>query len=162
MAKLLAVFNILAGAASLIGLVVQYTSSSSNWPTAILLPLYLVTLVLCIYVLFVPGNSIEKNVRSKVELYRDKGETTFEGNVMIQRGTVTFFGGKATIEFERPFKGKPEVTIINNKERGFAGPNIQLVSVNGQVAVFRQVYSHNLLPTRYKWVARGEPLYKVN
>ena len=97
-AKVLAIFNLLAGAASLAGLWLILPSDSVH---PALIAIFAVTLLLVLYVLLVPGSAVEQNVAAKLERFRK--EETGEG-LVVQRGTFTIREyGPVTVEFYQPF-----------------------------------------------------------
>ena len=159
MFKLLTVFNVLAGGASIAGLFLAVRPGDIGYG---LVSIFAVTLVLTLYVLLVPGNRLERNVRSKVESYEPIGDS---GNLVIQRGEVVIetAGGSPAVEFHEPFAEPPKVELIfvEGFVEGYNAPNSEIVRVTEHQFVFGR--SPDIWPrkkARFTWVARGIPLKK--
>jgi hypothetical protein len=82
MPKLLALFNIVTGAASVAGLWVSLDRDQTPMAIAVM---FVITMVLAAYVLFVPANLITENVAAKFTLFRNKATGD---ELLLQRGTV--------------------------------------------------------------------------
>ena len=152
MAKLLAVFNLIAGAASIIGLAVSLQMERTH---PLVVGTFIVTLALTAYVLFVPGNPIERNVGAKLEVFRD-GDGGSE--LLVQRGTFNIQEyGPATVEFYQPFADVPKVEVLHYKPSNEQRPYVSTVT-NVHVEFSRASYGGKT-PNRFSWIARGKPMY---
>ena len=111
--KSLAIFNVVAGGASIAGFVLTATT---NLPHAhlVLEIVFGISLLLSLYVLLVPETPLEKNVRSKIERYSLPVQGSKPETVEIQRGDFSIIGfGPVSVEFESSFSTAPDVEIIN-------------------------------------------------
>src|SRR4051812_45008211 len=114
MIKLLTIFNIIAGTSSILGVVAVYVVTPTALPYAFTLPLYIVTLIFSVYVLFVPGSKPEQNVRSKLQRYINPEDADPTKDLSIQRGEFTVTGfNPVSAEFDGAFKPPPAVEIVN-------------------------------------------------
>ena len=152
MAKLLAVFNLIASAVSIIGFAF-FLQMERTHPVVIVT--FVVTVLLTVYVLFVPGNPIERNVAAKLEVFR-AGDGGSE--LLVQRGTFDIQGvGPATVEFYQPFADEPKVEVLHYKPSNEGRPYVSKVT-NVHVEFSRMSYGGGT-PNRFSWVARGKPMY---
>lgn len=161
MAKFLTLFNLLAGAASIAGL---YVTIQTNYNAFLLIGLFGLALLLCIYVLFVPGTTVERNVTAKLwpnlAQYSNPNKS---GEVEeIQHGEFEVAGFDTTaITFHRPFASAPQVEVIDTDRKGFV-PIVQ--NVTAHQASFRRRESAPGIEKQfsYTWIARGVPLKRLS
>jgi hypothetical protein len=166
MAKLLALFNILAGTASIAGLyLTMVTKAGNNVPEVatydhrVLLLLFIVTLGFCAYVLFVPGNRIERNVGAKLKHFRypQSGDT-----VAFQEDEFTYkSGAMLPIQFPHPFAAPPTIELI--KIGGHPNFELKVIKVTPhhfEIECTCEIYSAHG-PDRYRWIAKGKLLDEV-
>jgi hypothetical protein len=154
--RLLAVFNVVAGGASIVGLYITAFTDYRSWVLAVI---FVTTAVLAGYVLFVPGNRLEANVRAKLQNYEAP-----EGNGIITKLHDDFviggFGEWKEIPFPYPFREPPEVELIK-----LSGPGEIVLAVH-EVTRHKVVVS-NARPAvtaeraTYRWVATGTLLSRV-
>jgi hypothetical protein len=157
MAKTLTIFNVIAGAASMAGLYVSFTSSPSTHSTYVLVAIFAVALFLSLYVLAVPGTRIERNVESKMMRYILPARSDEVG---IQRGEFSILGAESTaVEFE-PFAELPDVEVIAIESSRYDPPSP--IRVTPHQAVFRRTGdSYPAHRETFKWQARGRPLRRL-
>jgi len=160
MTRIISVFTIASGTASIIGLILQIYSEVKLVPTGVLTGIFVVGVILSIYVLFVPGSSIQENVRSKVEYFRrEQVDVEKVGDMLVQRGTITLSGFNSRgIEFPVPFKNKPSVELLDP-----AGSDemVEVVTVTPHHFVVRRPGGRVFGRFTYRWIARGEPLQPI-
>jgi hypothetical protein len=130
--------------------------------------LFGVTLLLCGYILFVPGSAWERNVTSKMwpsfAVYTDA--TKPGQQVEIQRGEFRAAGTQSLdIQFNRPFAAAPSVEVVDVYHKGDA-PKVN--RWNGAVtaahaSVSRASYqSDKNERAYYVWIATGVPLHRID
>jgi hypothetical protein len=162
MYKLLTVFNIIAGAASIAALLIQQLAPNDTWPRQIVVPLALIAGGLCLYVLLVPETWLERNVRTKVQRYTtrvDPSNTT----LVIQEGRVRFFGfSNRTVRFHEPFASPPEVELVDTygdfaREGGLP----EVMSKSEHAFVMHRSGGLLFAAPKCDWIARGIPLEKA-
>ena len=154
MSKVLTVFNLLAGAASMGGL---YVSLAFGYTGYALAAIFALALAVSVYVLAVPGTTLERNVQSKMTRF---ALPTGPEEILIQRGQFYLDGfGPTAVEFYEPFVRPPEVEVIATA--GSRGVIPSPVQVTPHQAVFRResVSAPGERET-FTWVARGSPLKK--
>lgn len=154
MAKLFALFNVLAGGASIAGLCLTLQFGYRNYG---LLSIFVLTALMSTYVLFVPANKIEQNVRSKIERYLSPDG----GALAIQRGEIELdMSSIKDVEFDLPFVSEPKVELIFKSGSQRVLANID-TTATPHAAKFRpkQIISSSDRAT-FTWVARGRPLEK--
>jgi hypothetical protein len=153
--KLLTVLNILAGGASIAGFILTFRRGDFDFTLG---SIFAFTLALVFYVLFVPGNRLERNVRAKVELYDPIGDWE---NLIIQRGEIEIEtdGSSTSVEFYEPFAEPPKVELIFIKGNQQLKSEIALVT-NHQFVLGHSVNRWPKEKAFYKWVASGFPLKK--
>jgi hypothetical protein len=160
MIKLLTIFNLLAGGASIAGLYVSVTGPADPRVTYALVGVFGVALALSAYVLLIPGTQLEQNVGSKLLRYRAPSSVGPDADLVIQRGEFTISGwGPVAIEFHEPFVVPPRVEVINY--RGYTTVTPSVVQLTEQHAVFKR--ENPLAPGQaenYRWAARGICLEK--
>lgn len=86
MPKILTIFNLVAGGASIAGLYVSLFTQNHSW---ILLVFFVITAALCAYVLFVPGNPLETNVENKLINYKSIPNSN---QIAIQKDDFNYYG----------------------------------------------------------------------
>jgi len=155
MAKFLAVFNVVAGGASVIGL---YVTLLTPYNSTVLAVLFALTLALCVYVLFVPGNRLESNVESHMRTFREPGT----GNVVaVQRGEFKTKGRDIfPVEFPQPFTEPPTVELV--KLGGHEDVRLRVRRVTElmfEVENPTMVLSH--YESKYRWLAKGSVLQSL-
>lgn len=151
MAKILAIFNIAAAAASIAGLLLAIQLEGRNWLIALA---FASALILCLYVLFVPANKIEKNIAAKLRYFKNLGTGKTSA---VQRGEFSISdGGPTRIEFHQPFSAPPSVEVMHISGKSGVLPTVSNVSVLGAEFRFHS-YSAGFSKT-FLWVALGEPL----
>src|SRR4051794_31264008 len=148
MVKLLTIFNLLAGAASIAGL---YVTLNLGYVPYMLMVTFGLSLGLSGYVLFVPGTRIERNVSSKVRRFALPG---YPDELVIQSGEFSLTGfGLAVVRFDQPFAETPTVEVVNEKNnRGYA-PVVKEVTPH-QVIFHRDAMSAPAEGQTFTWVAR--------
>ena len=156
MARLLATFNVIAGGASIAGL---YATLVTPYDLTWLIALFALTAAFCAYVLFVPGNQVERNVASKLKHYRypKSGDT-----VAIQQGEFTIEQNNLLpIPFPHPFAASPAVELIK-----LGGHREASVSVAAVTPHKFEIESNSLMLShyrpKYRWVAKGTLLDEVS
>ncbi len=164
MAKFLAVFNVVAAGASIAGLYLvirpDLIPSQSYYKNLIILFIFAVTILMSTYVLFVPDNPIERNVRSKMQLYYINSGSTWGSveKIGIQTGTVELDRAhEATVKFHPPYIDAPDVELIF--ESGDDTVKGGAAKVTPHQAIFstgERIYSSE--KAVFTWIARGKPL----
>jgi hypothetical protein len=166
MAKIITIFTIVSGFASILGFVFVFFSDATS-------PIYRVLCVLgfgaaffwSAYVLFVPGTSVETNVAGKIAYYRVAAAEKQSDMLIIQRGEVSFSGfGPISIEFPLPFRDVPDIEVINSG--GYSDEYVPFVEKRTahQVIFRRTSVGGSFTPEAmqiYRWVARGVPLDEI-
>ncbi|MEZ4396507.1 MAG: hypothetical protein R3C71_06335 [Candidatus Krumholzibacteriia bacterium] len=153
MAKFLTIFNLVAGTASIGGLLVALSVEQFQ---AAMWILFAFVFSMSAYVLLVPTNPLERNVRAKLERYRHPDGS---GAVTIQRGKLTIRSFEPVgVEFCVPFAEPPEVELISNRKASHSPPEI--TSVFRHQAVFQYSVSAPGDPQEFSWVARGVVLLR--
>lgn len=151
--KFLTLFNIVAGSASIAGL---YVTVQANWRSDVLYGIFVATLVLCVYVLLVPGTALERNVASKLHPSIARYENRTGGTEEIQRGEFQMNGfGPVTLEFHRPFEQPPGVEVLDVASYG---RKPILKGVTSHQVVFDYTDSAPAERRTFVWLARGVPL----
>jgi hypothetical protein len=154
MVKFLTVFNIVASAASIVGLYVTLTDANRG---SIIALVFLLSLPLSFYVLLVPNSTIERNVRSKIMTFENPELNQESDEIIIQRGEFTVSGHASVgVEFYTPFRVPPEVVVINS--RGYSPPLPSVDKVTTEHASFKSGSSAPFAKQTFVWVARGIPL----
>ncbi|MCW5649572.1 MAG: hypothetical protein KIS62_07505 [Ramlibacter sp.] len=156
MGRLLAVFNVIAGGASIVGLYITAFTDYRSWILAVI---FAVTAVFVGYVLFVPGNRLEANVSAKLQNYEAPN-----GDGIITKLHDEFviggFGEWKEIPFPHPFKEPPEVELIK-----LAGPGSIVLAVHEvtphKLVVANAREARTTERATYRWVATGKLLPKV-
>ena len=128
MAKFLTIFNLIAGAASIAGLLLLPDASLSS--RYVLVP-FVVALAVSAYVLLVPDTTLERNVRSKTQVELFEPPSSSDG-IAIQQGQVTIKtnGSKVAVKFERPFASPPVVELINTGGATLFTPTVDTVTAH--------------------------------
>lgn len=150
MGRLLAAFNVLAGGASLVGLYITAFTDYRSWVLALL---FVLTAVFVTYVLFVPGNLIERNVAAK--LMRHYESPTGTGTITkVQDEFVIDAFSSLQIPFPHPFKEPPEVELIR-----LSGPGhirLKVANVTSHKFVVSQDSSaFTVDKATFRWIASG-------
>jgi hypothetical protein len=156
MARLLTIFNLLAGAASIAGL---YVSLALGYTSYALATIFVLTLVMSLYVLAVPGTPLERNVQSKIVRFTLPAGPE---EVAIQRGEFSLDSwGPTAVEFYEPFVHAPEVEVIATA--GSRGVIPSPVQVTPHHVVFRrESVSAPAERETFRWVARGILLNRIS
>lgn len=149
MGKLLAVFNVIAGGASIVGLYITAFTDYRSWVLAVI---FAVTAIFVGYVLFVPGNRIEANVSEKLKHYHAP-----DGNGLLTKVQDEFdIGAFETKEvpFPHPFTFAPQVELIK-----LSGPT-EIHLVVKEITPHKLVVRHARLAitsgrAKYRWIATG-------
>jgi hypothetical protein len=162
----LAVFNIVACAASIAGLYLALVTVAGHTVPAfgeydqrVLVILFVVTLVFSVYVLFVPANPIERNVRAKLKHYK----YPLSGTVVSLQGDEFTHKPEAMlpIPFPHPFAAPPKVELIqiggDPKYKVDVG---NITTFQFEVVCMQQIMSL-LGPGRYRWIATGTLLDEI-
>lgn len=156
MARLLAIFNVIAGGASIAGL---YVTLFTNYDSGVLIALFALTAVFCAYVLFVPGNRVERNVASKLKHYRypKSGDT-----VSIQQGEFTIEQNNLLpIPFPHPFAAPPAVELIKLDGHRAAAVSVATVTPHKfEIESASQILSY--YRPKYRWIAKGTILNEIS
>ncbi|WP_201492423.1 hypothetical protein [Rubrivivax sp. A210] len=155
MGRLLAVFNIIAGSSSIVGLYITAFTEYRSWVIAVI---FVVTAIFVAYVLFVPGNKVETNVSAKLNQYRSPDGA----------GTITklhdefIVGGFAwrEIPFPHPFAEPPHVELIKLSGPGSVSHSVSQVTVH-KFVVIAHPKAQSSEDARYRWIATGTPLQKA-
>lgn len=154
MAKFMTIFNLMAGAASIAGLVLALRIENVGIMMVIV---FVIALLLSIYVLLVPGNPLERNVNAKLEVFLD-GQSG--GEMMVQRGTFDIKGtGPATVPFYQPFAEPPKIEVLHAGRGSGTRPSVSAVS--NVHAEFSRISYGTDTPNKFAWIARGKPLHLV-
>jgi hypothetical protein len=147
--RLLAVFNIVAGGASIVGLYITAFTDYRSWILAVL---FLVTAVFVAYVLFVPGNRIEANVSAKLQNYQSP-----DGFGTVTKLHDEFVVGGLSwkeIPFPYPFKVVPQVELIKLSGPGSVSHSVSEITVHKFVIVAHPK-TLSSEEARYRWIATG-------
>jgi hypothetical protein len=164
MATAITIFTIVTGTASVLGFVFAFYRDVT--PTYVLLCKigFGVAIVWSVYVLFIPGTSVEKNVAQKIAYYHVASAEKQSDALIIERGDVSFSGtGPLAIEFPVPFRNPPDVEVINAGGYGDEYvPKVRTVT-SQQVVLYRNTTGGSVpeFLQGYRWVARGIPLDEV-
>jgi hypothetical protein len=147
--KTITIISIFGGIASILGLIGSIiTAKSIAWYEILG---FAICLLLSIFVLLVPENIFEKNIKSKIRVY-DPDATPIVGD---QMGKFTIYDTTSLeIEFEIPFTEIPSVQIIN-----FEGHARDLIPTVSNVTIYKATVSRkDSTPwgKKFKWVARGK------
>ncbi|MBD3341541.1 MAG: hypothetical protein GF353_20725 [Candidatus Lokiarchaeota archaeon] len=158
MTTFLTIFNLFSGTASIVGFAYVFTKKNKERFIKICKIAFVITTILSIYVLFVPGNYFKNNVNSKIHYYSLKQAN----DTLIQEGSFSFSGfGPYAIKFHKPFAEKPEVEIIN--VNGYSHePSVSQITEH-KVVFKRYSSGPSLIPDsfqKYIWVAKGKPYSK--
>ncbi|MFN1535708.1 hypothetical protein [Vibrio jasicida] len=156
MSTFLAIFNVIAGMASILGLFYIFMSEDRVKFKPVAYIGFGIALLISGYILFVPGSYFENSVKSKVLTY-SKEESD---SILVQRGEVSFGGLREyEVMFPEPFKSTPEVEMVN--VNGYDhGPYIQSATPF-KIVLKRSSSGPTLIPESFQtfiWVARGEPM----
>ena len=153
-ARLLTLFNLLAGGASMAGL---WISLQIGYTGAALLMISLITLFVTGYVLFVPGTSFEQNVRSKTEVYSVPANVD-AAELHMQRGEVAIqWAHPKAVRFPAPFAEPPHVEIIDTNGH-LCVPVPEKITIHQFVAAPPYTLSDASKVCVYEWVAEGRLL----
>ena len=157
----IAVFTILTGTASLLGFLYIFIGKNEFFKKLCAI-LFVFAFIWSGYILLYPTSTV-RNVAAKVILYKDPTIEQPSNNLVIQRGAFSIYGFEPqAVEFEHPFKDKPEVEVININ--GYSEQYIpRVLKVTPHQVVFKSSTSGGLAFSRqYNWVARGTPLEAIN
>jgi hypothetical protein len=156
MSRLLAVFNLLAGATSFIGL---YLTLFTKHDLSDLWPLYAITATLVVYVLFFPGNPLEKNALAKFSLYQ---VSPSENGVVILEDDFSLEGGKSkSIRFPCNFAEIPTVELIRLDGDEEVMPVIKVVTQH-HFELHQPYSTYSWKKAKFQWVVKGIPLVKTS
>lgn len=158
MATFLAVFSILSGTASLMGLLhVLKNEVDIKFKKTTISSFAIATLV-SIYIIIVPGTYVENMVQSKLQHYTQEGGDT----VLIQKGGFSWGGTDPySIMFPEPYMSPPKVEVIN--VNGYYHKPYVRRTTKHQVIFDRGGSGGDLIPQRFQsftWVAEGTPMAK--
>ena len=160
MATFLAIFSILSGTASILGLIHVLNGESEIEFKKITIGAFVFAGIVSLYMLIIPGTYFENSVRSKLQRYSKKGANS----ILIQQGEFSFSGIKTyAVKFPEPFSKAPEVEIINVNGYHHA-PEVEKVT-QFQVVFRRRGDGPSLMPQSFQnfiWIAKGDPLNKYN
>lgn len=158
MATFLAIFSILSGTASLLGLIHVLKGEAQIEFKKITIGAFVIAGFVSLYILFIPGTYFENSVSSKIQRYSKKGADS----ILIQQGDFSFGGTKTyAVKFPEPFSKAPNLEIIN--VNGYSHvPYIEKVT-QFQVIFKRSTDGPSLIPKSFQnfiWIAKGDPLNK--
>jgi hypothetical protein len=155
MAKLIAVFGIFASAASIAGFFLALQFESRNELAAVA---FVLALGMILYVLTVPANRVERNVKSRLQHFKNPaGDRTST----VQRGEFSIAdGGPTRIEFHQPFNSLPCVEVVHTPGRSGKLPTVSNISEIGAEFHFHS-YTSGFAKT-FVWVAHGDALEPVH
>ena len=149
MAQVLVIFNLLAGCSSIVGLYVTLFTDYQSW---VLVALFGITGFLVIYVLLVPENRLESNVRAKLIHYQNPAG---RGHFSLQQGEFMVQADELNaIAFPRPFASPPSVELL---QLGGSVDNVLEVqeATQHQLRLRYRSKSKNGDRTFYRWIAKG-------
>lgn len=156
MSRLLAVFNLLAGSTSFIGL---YVTLFTKYDLSDLWPLYAITAILVVYVLFFPGNPLEKNALAKFSMYQ---VSPSENGVVILEDDFSLEGGKSkSIRFPCNFSEIPTVELIRLDGDEDVMPVIKVITQH-YFEIHQPKFTSYYRKAKFKWVVKGIPLVKTS
>ncbi|QTH71135.1 hypothetical protein [Pseudoalteromonas xiamenensis] len=158
MATFLAIFSILSGTASILGLVHVLKGETEIEFKNITIGAFLLAGAVSLYILFIPGTYFENSVSSKLQRYSKEGAES----ILIQQGDFSFDGMKEyAVKFPEPFSKTPLVEIINVNGYKYA-PYVERVT-QFQVVFKRSSDGPSWTPQSFQnfiWIAKGDPLNK--
>lgn len=149
MGRLLAVFNVIAGGASIVGLYITAFTEYRSWILAVI---FAVTAIFVAYVLFVPGNRIEANVTAKLQTYQAPDGL----GTVVKLHDEFSVGGYAwrEIPFPHPFKEPPHVELIKLSGPGSVAHSVSQVTVH-KFVVTAHPNARTIEAATYRWIATG-------
>ncbi|MCP3940109.1 MAG: hypothetical protein GY710_01320 [Desulfobacteraceae bacterium] len=157
MATFLAIFSVLSGTASILGLIHILKGEAQIEFKKITIGAFIITGILSLYILFIPGTYFENSVNSKIQRYSKEATNS----ILIQQGDFSFGGMKSyAVKFPEPFNKAPKVEIINENGYNYA-PYVE------KTTQFQVVFKRSsddpswIIPQsfqNYIWIAKGEPL----
>jgi hypothetical protein len=159
MINALTIFNLISGVCSILGLIYIYMESNRTLYNKISIVIFLITLSVCVYVLFIPVNFMSENVRHKISYYQIPVLIEKEKGVLIQKGELRFSGiGPVSIDFEPPYFESPLVEVVN--VNGYPeGSTPEVIKRTPQQVEFKRNKDFfGSSYATYLWVARGVPL----
>jgi hypothetical protein len=159
----LTIFNLFAGICSVLGLIFVYIGRDRSLFNKISVGLFSLTLMVSIYVLFIPVNIFTENVRHKISFYSNPVQAEKDKGVLVQKGQLRFSGlGPIAIDFEPPFFDSPVVEVVN--VNGYPEESTPYVIKRSpqQVLFLRKKDFFGSSYATYIWVARGVPLVNDN
>ena len=159
MVTFITIFNFVAGACSILGLLYLYYVKNNSLFNGISVVIFTFTLLVCLYILFVPTSFLTENVRHKVNYFRKPVSVEMSSGLLIQKGELRFSGlGPVAVEFDPPYFESPVVEVINiDGYKDEATPKV-IKRTPHQVQFSRDEDFFGSGFARYIWVARGVPL----
>ncbi|HCE5295656.1 TPA: hypothetical protein NG614_000055 [Vibrio parahaemolyticus] len=159
MATFLAVFSIISGTASVLGLYHVFKGENQIKFKRVTIGSFVFAILVSLYIIFVPGNYFENSVKSKIQHYSKSSSDS----IMVQKGEFSYGGTKPyAIMFPEPFSQPPTVEIIN--VNGYDDQPYVSETTEFQVIVDRSRISAGFIPQSMRtfiWVAKGEPLNAI-
>jgi len=156
LAKFVAVFNVVAGGASIAGLYLTFHSGYKNYG---MLAIFGLTAAMSAYVLFVPDTRVEQNVRSKIERYLAPDGS---GELVFQRGEIELDTSTLKqIEFNLPFVAPPEIELIFRSGSENVGPNVVTKATANAAAFSPRIVTYSSDRAVFTWLAKGTPLKRL-
>jgi hypothetical protein len=153
--RLFAVFNVLAGGASIAGLYITAFTDYNSWILAVV---FLATAVFVGYVLFIPGNRITANVTAKLQKYQSPDGL---GTVTMLRDEFVVAGYSwKEIPFPHPFKEPPQVELVKLSGSSYVAHSVAEVTVHKFVVVAHPE-TQSTGDAQYRWIAMGTLLSPV-
>ena len=150
----IAVFNVIAGGASMAGL---YITASSDDISLVTGGIFILTIILSAYILFVPYNPIEFNIREKLQHYMSPDGS---GTMTKLLGTFQPKGhAPVDIPFPYPFESKPEVELMQITESSFS--RYELGDITPHKFSLKPIGLTSFDRPCYRWVATGKLLRKA-
>ena len=158
MATFLAIFSVLSGTASFLGLVHVLVGEEKLKFKNLTIVSFSVAALVSTYILFVPGTYFENQVNSKIQRYSKENAKS----ILIQEGDFSFGGIKEyAVKFPEPYDKEPTVEIIN--VNGYKHAPYIIKTTPFQFIVKRSAEGFSLVPQSFQsftWAARGTPLDK--
>jgi hypothetical protein len=156
--KFLVLLTLIGGVCSVLGFATPYVTSEQVLPRNVLVPVFLLTATLVVYVLLVPANVFVRNVREKVVRYRAPSKAACSEEIVNQLGGFKVVGSNTvSVVFDVPYAEVPEVQVVN--VYGHAAP-ARVKSKTALSATFEGT-AGNSWPYRFEWLASGRPLERV-
>jgi hypothetical protein len=153
--RLLAVFNVIAGGASIIGLYITAYTDYKSWVIGLI---FAITIIFVAYVLFVPSNRIEANVSAKLQRFQSPngiGTVTKVQDEFLVRGNE-----RKEIPFPHPFKEVPQVELIKLSRDEWVAHSVSNITVHKFVVIANSsLFSSR--EVRYRWIATGTLLPRM-